>query len=73
MPYQRKELRLKHSNERRREFYKLNLMAELTESKTIPDGPTINLIDMNKDYNRDEPLSQEWLLKRKIIKSRLGL
>jgi hypothetical protein len=27
MPYQRKELRMKHSNERRREFYKLNIMA----------------------------------------------
>lgn len=72
MPYQRKELRLKHSNERRREFYKLNLMAELTESKSS-DGPTINLIDMSKDYPREDSYSQEWHLKRRLIKSRLGL
>lgn len=73
MPYQRKELRMRHSNDRRREFYKMNLAAELTESKNAAEGPTINFIDMSKDYSRDEPSSQEWLLKRKLIKSRLGL
>jgi hypothetical protein len=47
-------------------------MAELTESKSI-EGPTINLIDMSKDYRREDSFSQEWQLKRRLIKSRLGV
>lgn len=51
----------------------MNLAAELTEAKNATDGPTINFIDMSKDYSRDEPSTQEWLIKRKLIRSRLDL
>lgn len=33
----------------------MNLAAELIESKNASNGPTINFIDMSKDYSRDEP------------------
>lgn len=32
----------------------MNLAAELSESKNAADGPTINFIDMSKDYSRDD-------------------
>lgn len=50
----------------------MNLMAELTESKSI-DGPTINLIDMSKDYKREDTNCQEWNIKRKLIRNKLGV